>query len=213
MNIKTIILAVGILFLAGCSDVSQQNNKEKESEPTEINKPAINNNQNNMEYVKQYSQAIITTNLGKIKVKFYNDAAPITVNNFLKLADEKFYDGVKFHRVIKGFMIQGGDPNSKTANVSTWGTGGPGYKFKDELTGKEKYPQGTLAMANSGPNTNGSQFFIVTASPQAPLPPSYTVFGEVIEGMDIVLKIENVKTTANDRPVEDAVIKGVELVK
>lgn len=217
MKLKIIVLIAGVLLLAGCSNVSQQNTEEKKNEPVESNKPAVNNNQNNMDYVKQSrvlgTQAIIMTSMGKIKVKFYNNTTPVTVNNFLKLADEKFYDGVKFHRVIKGFMIQGGDPNSKTANVNTWGMGGPGYKFNDELTGKEKYPQGTLAMANSGPNTNGSQFFIVTASLEAPLPPSYTVFGEVIEGMDTALKIENVKTTTNDRPVEDVVIQGVELIK
>ncbi|HCP08411.1 MAG TPA: peptidylprolyl isomerase [Candidatus Moranbacteria bacterium] len=167
----------------------------------------------NLEYAKQYTGAVLKTNYGNMTVKFYNENSPITVNNFLKLSSEKFYDGVKFHRGIKGFMIQGGDPNSKTDNVNTWGMGGPGYQFKDELTGKEKYPQGTLAMANAGPNTNGSQFFIVTASPAAPLPPSYTVFGEVTEGMDVALKIENVKTTINDRPVENVIIQGIELVK
>lgn len=167
------------------------------------------------EYTERYNAAEIETNLGKIKVKFYNTDAPMTVNNFMKLADQKFYEGIKFHRVIKGFMIQGGDPNSKAGDPSTWGTGGPGYKFNDELKGTEKYPQGTLAMANSGPNTNGSQFFIVTASPEATLPPSYTVFGTVISGMDVALKIENVKTVAPgqiDRPVEDVVIKSITLL-
>jgi cyclophilin family peptidyl-prolyl cis-trans isomerase len=166
----------------------------------------------NQELIKKYPFAIIKTSLGDIKVKFYGTDAPLTVTNFLQLAEAKFYDNVKFHRVIKGFMIQTGDPLSKNeAMKSRWGTGDPGYKFKDELSGKEKYPQGTLAMANSGPNTNGSQFFIVTASPEAPLPPSYTVFGEVVSGMDIALKIENVKTTTPDRPVEDVAIKSIEL--
>jgi len=169
-------------------------------------------NEENTNYMEKYNAAEIETNLGKIKVKFYNADAPVTVNNFMKLANQKFYDGIKFHRVIKGFMIQGGDPNSKTGDSSTWGTGGPGYKFNDELKGTEKYPQGTLAMANSGPNTNGSQFFIVTASPEAPLPPSYTVFGTVISGMDVALKIENVKTGVNDRPVEDVIIKSMTLL-
>lgn len=167
------------------------------------------------EYTERYNAAEIETNLGKIKVKFYNTDAPMTVNNFMKLADQKFYEGIKFHRVIKGFMIQGGDPNSKAGDPSSWGTGGPGYKFNDELKGTEKYPQGTLAMANSGPNTNGSQFFIVTASPEATLPPSYTVFGTVISGMDVALKIENVKTVTPgqiDRPVEDVVIKSITLL-
>jgi len=162
------------------------------------------------EVLKKYTAATIKTNMGDIKVKLDASNAPLTVTNFLNLAQGNFYNNTKFHRVIKGFMIQGGDPNSKTSDTSIWGMGGPGYKFKDELKGTEKYLQGTLAMANSGPNTNGSQFFIVTASPEAPLPPSYTVFGTVTSGIDVALKIENVKTTANDRPVEDVIIKLVE---
>lgn len=216
MKIKILLAVVAIVFLAGCSGDNWQAEETKEKPKEAASQKITNNNSKsmeNLEYIKQYTGAVLKTNLGDIKVEFYNDATPVTVNNFLKLADEKFYDGVKFHRVIKGFMIQGGDPNSKTADVSTWGTGGPGYKFADELTGQEKYPQGTLAMANAGPNTNGSQFFIVTASPEAPLPPSYTVFGEVISGLDTALKIENVKTTVGDRPVEDVVIKSVELLK
>ncbi|PJA86677.1 MAG: peptidylprolyl isomerase [Candidatus Moranbacteria bacterium CG_4_9_14_3_um_filter_42_9] len=165
-----------------------------------------------MDYVKKYSGAVLNTNLGKIKIKFYNEDSPVTVNNFLKLAAEKFYDETKFHRVIKGFMIQGGDPNSKDDDWTNDGQGGPGYKFKDELKGTEKYLQGTLAMANSGPNTNGSQFFIVTASPEASLPPSYTVFGQVVTGLDVALKIENVKTNAQDHPLEDVVIQSIELI-
>ncbi len=167
----------------------------------------------NSALVKKYTGAILKTSLGDIQFKFSNAATPMTVGNFLKLASAGFYDNLKFHRVIKGFMIQGGDPNSKGTNVSNWGMGGPDYRFKDELTGKETYPQGTLAMANAGPNTNGSQFFIVTASPAAQLPPSYTVFGSVVSGLDVALKIENVKTTTNDRPVEDVVINGVELLE
>jgi cyclophilin family peptidyl-prolyl cis-trans isomerase len=163
--------------------------------------------------VKKYSGAVLKTNMGNITFKFNNAATPVTVGNFLKLASAGFYDNLKFHRVIKGFMIQGGDPNSRNANTGNWGTGGPDYRFNDELKGTEKYPQGTLAMANAGPNTNGSQFFIVTASPEAPLPASYTVFGSVVSGMDIALKIENVKTLPGDRPVEDVVITGVELLE
>lgn len=155
--------------------------------------------------------AIIKTNYGEIEIAF-GDKTPNTVANFAKLAQSEFYNGVKFHRVIKGFMIQAGDPLSKDdSKMNLWGTGGPGYQFKDELSGQEKYPQGTLAMANAGPNTNGSQFFIVTASPEAPLPPSYTVFGRVVKGMDVALKIENVQTGPNDRPVKNVVIEKVEL--
>jgi len=164
----------------------------------------------NSALVEQYAFATVKTSLGDIKVKLNGDKTPVAAGNFLKLAKAGFYDGTKFHRVIKGFMIQGGDPNSKGTNTATWGMGGPEYKFDDELTGQEKYPQGTLAMANAGPDTNGSQFFIVTASPEAPLPPSYTVFGSVVSGLDVALKIENVKTGAQDRPVEDVVIKSIE---
>ncbi|KKR19983.1 MAG: Peptidyl-prolyl cis-trans isomerase [Candidatus Moranbacteria bacterium GW2011_GWA2_39_41] len=167
----------------------------------------------NSALVKKYTGAVLKTSLGDIQFKFNNAQTPVTVGNFLKLASAGFYDNLKFHRVIKGFMIQGGDPNSKNANTGNWGMGGPDYRFKDELKGTEKYPQGTLAMANAGPNTNGSQFFIVTASPEAPLPPSYTVFGNVVKGMDVALKIENVKTVPGDRPVENVVIIGVELLE
>lgn len=169
----------------------------------------------NAELIKKYPFAMIKTSFGDIKVKFYGANSPITVTNFLQLASAKFYDNTKFHRVIKGFMIQGGDPLSKDeAMKNSWGTGGPGYKFNDELTGKEKYPQGILAMANAGPNTNGSQFFIVTAYPEVSLPANYTVFGEVVSGIDVALKIENVKTTAGiDRPVENVVISSVEVLE
>jgi len=203
--------------MVGIKDQAEKNiqnatdaeNKRLDATLNEDNK---NNNINNMDYVKKYSGAALNTNFGKITVKFNNDTAPVTVNNFLKLASEKFYDGTKFHRVIKNFMIQGGDPNSKDDDWTNDGQGGPGYKFADELSGNEKYIQGTLAMANSGPNTNGSQFFIVTASPGYPLPPSYTVFGQVTDGMDVALKIENVKTNQNDHPTEDVVMKSIELI-
>jgi cyclophilin family peptidyl-prolyl cis-trans isomerase len=247
MSKKTAILAVfaSILFFSGCAGTGEV--KKTVEQPVEdasnyvpkmvdINKKAredVNNavnqendklnnvlNENDMgneDLSKKYSMAVLKTSLGDIKVKFDSANAPNTVNNFLKLANEKFYDGTKFHRVIKGFMIQGGDPNSKNDSIKDqWGKGGPGYAFKDELKGTEKYPQGTLAMANSGTNTNGSQFFIVTASPQAPLPPSYTVFGQVISGMDVALKIENVQTISPgqiDRPVEDVTLASVELLE
>lgn len=160
---------------------------------------------------KIYTSATITTNKGTIEVEFVKNT-PVTVKNFGTLALKDFYTGVRFHRVIKDFMIQAGDPLSKDkANEATWGTGGPGYTFKDELTGKEQYPLGTLAMANAGPNTNGSQFFIVTANPGAPLPPSYTVFGKVTKGIEVALAIQNVKTGPSDRPLEDIIIEKVEV--
>ena len=160
---------------------------------------------------KKYTSATITTNKGVIEITFGN-LTPATVKNFTTLASSNFYNGVRFHRVIKDFMIQTGDPLSKDkTNEAAWGTGGPGYKFNDELTGKEQYPLGTVAMANSGPNTNGSQFFIVTANPSAPLPPSYTVFGKVTKGIETTLTIQNVKTGQADRPIEDIIIEKVEV--
>lgn len=196
-----------------------QDSADKEND--KINNTLRDNNMNlnqnasedDSDLVKKYTAALIKTNMGDIKVKLYGVDSPVTVGNFLKLAQSGFYDGIKFHRVIKGFMIQGGDPNSKSSDTASWGMGGPGYKFKDELKGTEKYSQGTLAMANSGPNTNGSQFFIVTASPEAPLPPSYTVFGTVAQGLNVALKIENVKTETNDRPAEDVIIESVEVLE
>ncbi len=169
------------------------------------------NNTNNTQ--AEMKSAKISTSMGTIEIEFTPKTSPNTVANFVKLAGEKFYDNVKFHRVIKGFMIQTGDPLSKDATKQAyWGTGGPGYKFPDELSGKETYKQGTVAMANSGPNTNGSQFFIVTAVDSG-LPPLYTVFGKVTKGMDIALKIENVNTDQSDRPFENVTINSITLVK
>lgn len=159
---------------------------------------------------KSEKNDIITleTNKGAIKVKLFNDKASKTVENFLKLSKENFYDNVKFHRVIKDFMIQTGDPNSKDDKWEDDGTGGPGYSFEDEIN-DVKLVKGKLAMANSGPNTNGSQFFIVTAESTPWLDGKHTVFGEVIEGMDAVSAIENVQTNENDHPTEDMVINKV----
>ena len=165
----------------------------------------VNNKKNNMEI----NRAKISTNMGEIVIEF-NSTAPKTVENFKTLMGKGFYDGVRFHRVIKDFMIQTGDPNSKDkSKADTWGMGGPGYKFADELSGSEQYTYGTVAMANSGPSTNGSQFFIVSAKPSVGLPPSYTVFAHVLSGMEVVDKIQNVKTSYPDRPVEDVIIDHV----
>ena len=156
---------------------------------------------------------VIHTSMGDIAVKLYVKDAPNTVANFKKLASSGFYDGVKFHRVIKGFMIQGGDPNSKDdANTGSWGMGGPGYKFADEISAasaiyQRGYKHGILAMANSGPNTNGSQFFIMAADYS--LPPQYTIFGEVTSGLSVVDAIDATPTDDNDRPLTPVVIKSV----
>ncbi len=154
---------------------------------------------------KKSNMITIETNYGKIVFETYNSDAPKTVENFTTLANKGFYNGLTFHRVIKGFMIQGGDPNGT-------GTGGPGYKFDDELNPntasyKAGYKKGVVAMANAGPNTNGSQFFIMTAD--YPLPNSYTIFGKVVSGQDVVDTIANVQTGANDRPATPVVMKTV----
>ena len=147
------------------------------------------------------SQATMTTNHGNIVIELFDDAAPKTVQNFKDLAQKGFYDGLSFHRIIKDFMIQGGCPQGT-------GTGGPGYTFEDEFN-QHKVVRGALAMANAGPNTNGSQFFIVT-TPAAPwLDGKHTVFGEVREGMDVVDALEALPTGRQDRPSEPAVIESV----
>src|SRR3954468_15368822 len=149
------------------------------------------------------SKATMQTSEGPIVLELFDEDAPKTVANFKKLADDGFYDSLVFHRVIKDFMIQGGCPQGT-------GTGGPGYTFEDEING-HKIVRGALAMANAGPNTNGSQFFIVT-TPEAPwLDGKHTVFGEVTDGMDAVDAIEGAPTDARDKPQDDAVIEGVDL--
>lgn len=156
------------------------------------------------------TQAVLHTSKGDITVEFYADASPFTVNNFLNLANIGFYDNTKFHRVIKDFMIQAGDPNSKEADTSVYGTGGPGYRFADEFNNLPLV-RGSLAMANSGPNTNGSQFFIVTADATSWLDGKHTNFGKVVEGMEIVDAIEASATGERDIPVEPIVITSIEL--
>jgi len=151
----------------------------------------------------------LETSLGNIGLELYPDAAPKTVENFIKLAKAGFYENTKFHRVIKGFMIQGGDPYTKGEDQSVYGTGGPGYKFADEPNDLPMV-RGTLAMANSGPNTNGSQFFITTA--ETPwLQGALTIFGKVVSGMEVVDKIEAVKTTGDpyNRPLTPVIVNKV----
>ncbi len=149
------------------------------------------------------SAATLHTNHGAIEVELFDDDAPKTVENFRKLAGDGFYDGVVFHRVIPDFMIQGGDPTGT-------GMGGPGYTFEDEFN-DHKVERGALAMANAGPNTNGSQFFIVTTGAAPWLDGKHTVFGKVTDGMDAVDSIEKTDTDANDKPREPALIERVEL--
>ncbi len=160
----------------------------------------------------EYTGAILKTNFGDITVKFYGAESPKTVNNFLTLAKNGFYDGTKFHRVIPDFMIQGGDPNSKDDDWSNDGMGGPGYKFADEFN-DHPLVRGSLAMANAGPDTNGSQFFIVTKDFTPWLDGKHTNFGYVTEGMDAVDKIEKVEVNERDHPTEDVIIESIELIK
>jgi len=160
--------------------------------------------------IEQYNSAIIKTNFGDIKVNFYVQEAPVTVNAFLNLAKKGFYDGTKFHRVIKDFMVQGGDPASKDDDWSDDGQGGPGYQFQDEIN-SHKLVRGSLAMANSGPNTNGSQFFILTTESMPSLDGKHTNFGYVTAGMEVVDKIEAVETNENNHPTEDVIINNIEL--
>jgi peptidyl-prolyl cis-trans isomerase B (cyclophilin B) len=146
-------------------------------------------------------QAIIQTNHGPIHVELYPDDAPKTVDNFVKLANDGFYDRVIFHRVIPDFMIQGGDPTGT-------GSGGPGYAFEDEFN-DYRVERGALAMANAGPNTNGSQFFIVTTKAAPWLDGKHTVFGRVTDGMDVVDTISELPRDARDKPHDDVVIESV----
>ena len=147
------------------------------------------------------STATLHTNHGAMAVEFFDEDAPKTVENFRKLSAEGFYDGLTFHRVIRDFMIQGGCPQGT-------GTGGPGYTFEDEIN-PHKVVRGALAMANAGPNTNGSQFFIVTTEAAPWLDGKHTVFGRVTEGMDVVDTISELPRDARDKPHDDVVIEGV----
>jgi cyclophilin family peptidyl-prolyl cis-trans isomerase len=149
------------------------------------------------------TSAKLHTNHGEIDVELFDDDAPKTVENFAKLARDGFYNGVVFHRVIEDFMIQGGDPTGT-------GTGGPGYTFEDEFN-EHRVERGALAMANAGPNTNGSQFFIVTTASAPWLDGKHTVFGRVTNGMDVVNEISKVPTGPNDKPRDDVTIEKVEL--
>ena len=149
------------------------------------------------------TNATLHTNHGAIAVELFDEDAPKTVENFVKLAKDGFYDGVIFHRVIPDFMIQGGDPTGT-------GTGGPGYTFEDEFN-QHKVERGALAMANAGPNTNGSQFFVVTTQAAPWLDGKHTVFGRVTEGMDAVDAISAVDTDAGDKPREDVTIERAEV--
>ena len=154
---------------------------------------------------KRYT-ATLDTSLGEIVIALDAVKAPKTVNNFVFLAAHHYYDGVVFHRIINGFMCQGGDPTGT-------GRGGPGYKFDDELPKPREYQIGSVAMANAGPNTNGSQFFIISGPDGARLPPQYSLFGKVVKGLDVVSAMESVATGPRDKPREDVVIRSVTITE
>ena len=186
-----VILIMQLLVVAGCS-----------SSPSAPSTPVAPDNTAKQTISKKNSVAKFETSKGDFKIELFEDKAPITTKNFIDLVNKKFYDGLIFHRIIDGFMIQGGDPSGN-------GTGGPGYKIADEFHPDLKHDApGILSMANAGPNTGGSQFFI-TLAPTPHLDKKHAVFGKVIAGLDVVKTIGKVKTGANDKPVEDVVIKKI----
>ena len=157
---------------------------------------------------EKMTTATFETSMGNFKIELFTEEMPITTQNFIDLAEKGFYDGTKFHRVISGFMVQGGDPQSKDdSKKAMWGTGGPGYKIKDEF-GSVGNDKGTISMANAGPNTGGSQFFVNLVNNNF-LDDKHPVFGRVTEGMNIVEKIGKTQTDSGDKPLEDVVIEKI----
>ena len=208
---KKIIFLTLITFIS-CSNESdtlnesvQLNANEQEGDVLSNNKVYDSMPEMNIDISKKYT-AVIKTSMGDMSIEFFTEDAPMTVNNFINLSRDGYYDNVIFHRVISGFMIQGGDPS---------GTGHgemgkyPGYKFEDELNNQRSYNKGILAMANAGPDTNGSQFFIMHVN--YPLPYQYTIFGFVTDGLEVIDKIASVETGDGDKPVNDVVIETVEV--
>lgn len=208
------LLSAMILIGAGCQSVppaADSTNNAYSTDPFSSTPNQVTEPTPSMDSTSKVGPVIIMkTNKGDITIQLFEEAAPKTVQNFVKLANEDFYDGIQFHRIIKDFMIQGGDPLTKSdpTNFRIHGTGGPGYKFADEFNG-HKVIRGALAMANAGPNTNGSQFFIVTTAAASWLDGRHTVFGEVTDGMDIVDAIEAVATDANDHPTTPVTITDI----
>jgi cyclophilin family peptidyl-prolyl cis-trans isomerase len=154
---------------------------------------------------KRYTAELVTS-IGAMTIALDPDAAPRTVNNFVVLARYHYYDGVIFHRIIKGFMCQGGDPTGT-------GRGGPGYQFADELPKPGRYEIGSVAMANAGPDTNGSQFFIVSGPSGVGLPPKYSLFGKVVKGLEVLADMEAIETDRSDRPRSDVVIQSLTITE
>lgn len=188
----TLLVTLLALSAAGCASNSSQT-KQPESKPQQT--------QTQPTTAKKNSVALFETSKGNFRIELFEDKAPLTSKNFITLVSKGYYDNLIFHRVIDGFMIQGGDPKGN-------GTGGPGYAIPDEFHPDLKHAKGVISMANAGPNTGGSQFFItLQATPW--LDNKHAVFGKVIEGMDVVQAIGKVKTGAQDKPVENVVIKKI----
>jgi cyclophilin family peptidyl-prolyl cis-trans isomerase len=218
----TVLVVGGAMWLGGgaSSTSTLKNTNDTASEKTELVSPlspqelkAYNVSMTN----EQNPVAEFKTNQGTFTLEIFEDTMPITAGNFIKLAEEGYYDGIKFHRVIPNFMIQGGDPLTKTADTARYGTGGPGYAIPDEHIAGEYLTnvRGTISMANSGPNSGGSQFFINVADntfldfDKQPLSSKHPVFGRVVDGMDVVDAIALVDTNDRDLPLSDVVIEKV----
>lgn len=205
-----VIVLIIIFTLTGKTDNTRQimtnetdtNTQEEQATTTASTTP---------EQTSDTVTAVFTTNNGNFSIQLENKLAPNTVANFVKLAKEGFYNGQRFHRIIDGFMIQGGDPLSKDlSKKAMWGTGGPGYQFADEFGQGLSNVTGTISMANAGPNTNGSQFFI-NVNDNIFLDGKHAVFGKVVDGLDVVMKLSKVATDPSDKPLTDVVIEKVEI--
>jgi cyclophilin family peptidyl-prolyl cis-trans isomerase len=214
---KTLILTgfllISLFIFSACSKQEIVINNDDNNNQTNNNYNSMNIFPENYEdlYAQGYNHALIKTNYGDILVKLYGDKSPDTVNNFLNLAKLNYYEGIKFHRVIKDFMIQVGCPHTRTDQVNIYGTGGPGYGFPDEINDMPLV-LGSLAMANTGsPNSNGSQFFIVTAQSTPWLDGAHTNFGQVVEGMEVVKEIEALETNERDLPLTQVIIEKIEI--
>ncbi|MEI6400161.1 MAG: peptidylprolyl isomerase [bacterium] len=217
---KNILIAIGIIIVVIVGGYALIAGNHEETKNTDYyNQTATSTDTNistatttlpSTNNTKKMTHATLHTNKGDITIEF-STATPKTVENFTKLAQAGFYNETKFHRVIKGFMNQGGDPLSKDdSKKMMWGTGGPGYEFADEITSTNHNDVGTIAMANAGPNTNGSQFFINVA-PNNFLDTKHTVFGKVTKGMDVVTAINNTKTDSSDKPLDPVIIESITL--
>ena len=209
-----IVLGGGYWFLKGSGNPAMPSSAAQQMASSTVATATSSTTNSTPTNITKNMTATLHTSMGDITVEFFADVAPKTVENFVKLAQSGFYDQTKFHRVIKGFMDQGGDPLTKDdAQKAKWGTGGPGYTIVDEISSKLTNVAGTLAMANTGqPNSGGSQFFI-NAVDNPSLNGGYTVFGKVTSGMSVVTAINNTPTDSSDRPLTPVVLKSVTIGK